>query len=205
MYELTVNGRMLSVWCNMSILGEGGWTIIQRRINGDLSFNETWLNYRNGFGRRDGDHWLGLQNIRDILSSSENTFQLYVGMGSFHPTDTFRFSLYHSFSIGDERDNYTLSVGGLEAGTAGDSLLLHNGHQFSTLDRDNDSARGTHCARVFGSGWWYHNCHDSLLNGQWYGGGLLRDLNFPDGIIWETWAGDRESLKTTMMAIRPVV
>ena len=182
----------------------GGWTVIQRHVNGDVSFDRNWSEYRNGFGDLTANFWLGLQKIRDIINAGSTVFELYIGMESFHPTDKFRFALYKSFSIGSEADNYTLHIGTLDPeSNDGDSLAYHNGRQFSTPDRDNDSSLRTHCAKVFRAGWWFHNCHDSLLNGQWYAGGLMADLNLPDGIIWDTWAGDRESLKATMMAVRP--
>jgi hypothetical protein len=190
----------------MSIRGEGGWTVIQRRENNVIPFNQTWREYRDGFGDPSSNHWIGLQKIRDILAAeSSRTFQLYIGMESFHPTDTYRFAFYDSFSLGDEREKYKLRVGSVsQDSSAGDSLRYHNEREFSTPDQDNDSAPRVNCAQRFNAGWWFGSCHDSLLNGQYYNGGLLANLEVPDGIIWETWAGDRESLRSTVMAIRPL-
>ena len=190
----------------MSIRGEGGWTVIQRRVNNLTPFNRTWEEYKNGFGDPSGNHWIGLQKIRNILTAeSSSTFQLYIGMESFHPTDTSRSAFYDSFSLGDEQEKYELHIGSVsQDSNAGDSLMYHNGKQFSTPDQDNDSTPRVHCAQRFNAGWWFGSCHDSLLNGQYYDGGLLADLELPDGIIWETWAGDRESLRSSVMAIRPL-
>ena len=203
-YELAGSERNFSAYCNMTLRG-GGWTVIQQRVDGSVAFNRMWQDYRNGFGDPTGNFWLGLQNIRDIVSQPGRTFELYFGLQSFDPRDRNAFSLYKSFSIGPEVDNYTLHIGSLDQeSTADDSLAYHNGRQFSTPDRDNDSSPQIHCAEVFRAGWWFHNCHDSLLNGQWYAEGLMADLDVPDGIIWETWAGDRESLRATLMAVRPI-
>ena len=49
--------------------------------------------------------------------------------------------------------------------TVGDGLVPHNGLQFSTLDRDNDSHGAAHCAQWFPGGWWFQGCHYSQLNG----------------------------------------
>ena len=204
-YSLSGSNGTFDAYCDMSIAGEAGWTVIQNRQSGDIEFNRTWQDYVDGFGSTSGNYWLGLRNIRDIVSLTGSTFELYIDMQSFHPTDVNRFARYKSFSIGGEETNYVLRIGMLDQrSTAGDSLSYHNNQQFSTPDRDNDSAPRTHCAKVFRAGWWFNNCHDSLLNGRWYAGGLLAQLDLPDGIIWETWAGDRESLKTTVMAVRPV-
>lgn len=41
----------------------GGWTLIQRRKIGLLSFNRDWKNYKSGFGSIRGDFWLGNDHI----------------------------------------------------------------------------------------------------------------------------------------------
>lgn len=188
----------------MSLPG-GGWTVIQRRVSDAVSFNKNWTDYKNGFGDLTANHWLGLDKIHDIVSKPNTVFELYVDLESFNPRDPTAFARYQSFSIDDETNKYALNIGTLDSSsTAGDSLDYHDGSQFSTPDQDNDSAPTTHCAQDFKGGWWFANCHDSLLNGQYYAGGLLADLNIPDGIMWETWVGDRESLEASIMAVRPV-
>ena len=190
----------------MSLLG-GGWTVIQQRVSDAVSFNRNWIDYKNGFGDLNANHWLGLDKIHDIVSKPSTTFELFVDLQSFHPFDTTAFAHYQSFSVADETNKYELTIGPLDSSSsnpAGDSLSAHNGRQFSTPDQDNDSNLNTHCALDFKAGWWFRSCHDSLLNGHYYADGLLANLNFPDGIMWEAWVGDRESLKGSMMAVRPV-
>ena len=193
-----------TVFCDMS-LRDGGWTVIERRIDDEESFDKNWNAYKNGFGKFNGNFWLGLQKIKDIVDYDSATYELYIGMESFHPTDTVSYSLYNSFGLGTEAEKYSLSIGSLDGvSTAGNSLEIHDGEKFSTPDQDNDSNLSNNCALDFSAGWWYNNCHDSHLTGMWYAGGALPVPSFPDGIIWETWRGDMESLKTVVMAVRPV-
>ena len=50
--------------------------------------------------------------------------------------------------------NFTLEVSGFTAvGSVGDSLAGHNGHYFSTPDRDQDVHPGN-CAAIYTAGWW---------------------------------------------------
>lgn len=195
--------KEFTVFCDMS-LRNGGWTVISRRRNDDITFNRNWTAYRNGFGEFNENFWLGLQKIKDITDYDSQTYELYIGLESFHPTDTLAYSLYSSFGLGTEASKYSLSIGSLVAGsTAGNSLNDHDGEKFSTPDQDNDSSISGHCALDFEAGWWYHSCHDSHLTGKWFAGGTLPDINFPNGVIWETWRGDTESLETAVIAVRP--
>lgn len=44
----------------------GGWTIIQRRKSGLVSFHRDWKQYRQGFGSIRGDFWLGNEHIHRL-------------------------------------------------------------------------------------------------------------------------------------------
>ena len=49
----------------MCVLG-GGWTVIQRRLNGEVDFDRSWKSYKEGFGDVNGDFWIGLETIREM-------------------------------------------------------------------------------------------------------------------------------------------
>ena len=80
----------------------------------------------------------------------------------------------------------------------GDSLTVHGGAKFSTLDEDYDTDNGN-CAATYHGGWWYKDCHHSNLNGKYHDG--LHRANGV-GVNWSFWKGSYESLKTTEMKFR---
>jgi hypothetical protein len=172
------------IYCEMT--ESGAWTVIQRRVDQSENFDRNWANYSAGFGRVDGGHWLGNENIY-LLTSARN-YSLQIRM-----TDVLGgvwLAEYDSFSVASVEDKYTLFVSGYH-GNSTDGLGYGNGMGFSTPDQDND-ASSTHCAIHYSSGWWYKHCQFSNLNGR-------HDL----GIVWfnDQW-NDWIQLRQTVMRIK---
>lgn len=190
------------MYCDMNLLG-GGWTVIQRRVNGDLDFDRNYDCYKRGFGDLYQNFWLGLEKISRLTRScSANvSMELYIGLEAFFPQSVY--ARYSNITVLGKKDGYMLKISGFnESSTARDSFSFHNNQRFTAKDLDQDQ-HDQNCASLYKGGWWYKNCHDSNLNGVYYENGVIRDPKVPDGIIWETWLGDGYSLKTTVMAIRP--
>ncbi|XP_019619693.1 PREDICTED: fibrinogen C domain-containing protein 1-like [Branchiostoma belcheri] len=184
------------VYCDMTTDG-GGWTVIQRRVDGRLNFDRFWPDYKAGFGRVEGEHWLGLDKIHTL--TSQNSYELYVELQDWEGNS--RYAKYGTFSIGDESTDYTLNIGGY-SGDAGDSMDYKNGMKFSARDMDND-VWGESCARWHSGGWWYKACAESVLNGPYYQPEDYHGANTGFGVYWSHWKGFYYSLKATKMMVRP--
>ncbi len=151
------------------------------------------MDYVRGFGDLTGEFWVGLSKIHQLIDG-EN--ELRVDLEDFEGNAVY--AKYASFAIGGSMANYRLTVSGY-SGTAGDSLLNHNGYQFSTKDKDNDVSSSTHCAYSFAGAWWYSACHASNLNGLYLVG---VHSSYADGVEWSQWKGYYYSLKFTEMKVR---
>ncbi|KAM3612020.1 uncharacterized protein V6R79_001174 [Siganus canaliculatus] len=198
----------VGVYCDMS--DGGGWTVIQRRVNGAVMFNRSWAEYKNGFGDMEadlGEFWLGNDNLHYITTQGDYSLRIYLEDFSSNQ----RYAEYKNFQVADEKDEYRLAFGDYE-GTAGDALsgtyevgvsswASHQGIRFSTYDLDNDNYHGN-CAEEDKGGWWFNRCHSAHLNGKYYPNGHYSALT-DDGIVWYTWRGWWYSLKTTVMKLRP--
>ena len=185
------NQTAFETYCDMVTDG-GGWTVFQRRKDGSVDFYRYWTDYQQGFGNLHGEFWLGLDKIHRLTPTAT---QLRIDMQDFEGNS--RYAQYLSLSVGDSVSKYTLSVSGY-SGTAGDSLVYHNGHKFATRDRDND-ATGINCAQRYKGAWWYNACHRSNLNGLYHGG---PHYSGSEGVNWYAWRGYNYSLKFTEMKLR---
>ena len=177
---------LVPVYFDMETDG-GGWTVFQRRKDGSVDFNRGWNEYERGFGNIDGDYWLGLASLHQLLQLN-GANELRIDLEDYSGSTAY--AKYSSFNVGNSSSKYRLSVSGY-SGTAGDSITASersymygylNGMKFSTRDQDNDNWSG-HCAVSFRGGWWFNTCHHSFLNGL-YQSGKGANSNH-----WYTWKG----------------
>ncbi|XP_019397235.1 PREDICTED: angiopoietin-related protein 7 [Crocodylus porosus] len=183
----------LEVYCDMETDG-GGWTVIQRRKVGLISFNRDWKQYKEGFGNIRGDFWLGNEHIYRL---SKRPTVLRVELEDWE--GNIRYAQYNHFTLSNEYNSYRLFLGNYTGTTGRDSLRYHNNTAFSTKDKDNDKCVDD-CAKFRKGGYWYNCCTDSNLNGVYYRKG--EHTKNMDGITWYGWYGSTYSLKRVEMKIR---
>ncbi|XP_072167986.1 techylectin-5A-like [Diadema setosum] len=189
--------QSFEVYCDMSTDG-GNWTVLQRREDGLVRFNRTWMDYKFGFGDVLSEHWLGNEKIYHL--TTQRDYELRVELGDFEGDEAF--AIYKSFNIDSEIIKYRLHVSNY-SGTAGDSLGTHNGYLFSALDQDND-LYAFHCAKhLYGSAWWFGKCLVANLNGRYFWN-VSPNVSDVYGISWYHWKGNYYSMKRAEMKIRPL-
>ncbi|XP_050964061.1 microfibril-associated glycoprotein 4-like [Labeo rohita] len=189
------------VYCEMISDGngedQGGWTVIQRRMDGSVNFYRPWNQYKRGFGNVEGEYWLGLENMYQLTCN--RSYLLRVDLEDFDGNKVF--ALYSSFSVGPEADGYRLHVSGFTDGGAGDSLSGHNAFRFSTFDMDQDVYENN-CAKMFLGGFWYTGCHNTNPNGVYLWG--EDPTHYAIGNIWSSWKGYAAGMKSISMRIKRV-
>lgn len=187
----------------------GGWLLVQQRESGELSFNRSWAEYRDGFGSVNasgkGEFWLGNQNLHLLTSQGETMLKV-----ELEDWEGVVATAGYIVQIGSEVGGYRLHVSQY-AGDAGDALVMgksaqradlsSNGMRFSTFDRDQDRSEQS-CAEMYGGGWWYNNCQAANLNGVYYQSVYDSPNSVLNGVLWPTFKGRNYSLKTTRMFIR---
>ena len=195
-YSIDPDGKgAFRVRCDMTTSG-GGWTIIQRRVDGSVDFYRTWKDYKNGFGDPTGEYWLGLDKINRLTNAGTNVIRFDL----WDTTGVTKYAVYSFFAIASENVKYKLSLG-TYSGTAGDSFGLQRGMAFSTRDVDNDKW-DKNCAVTYKGAWWYNACYNSNLNGFYY---LGSHSSFADGVNWHAFKGYKYSLSKTEMKLRASV
>ncbi|XP_060574482.1 angiopoietin-related protein 1-like [Ruditapes philippinarum] len=164
-----------------------------------LISTETFVIMKKGFGSLDGEFWLGLENIYEMVSRGKTELRLDLTAAD----GTSVYETFQNFRL-DERPYYTLHID-KGVGTAGDShgLSYHKGKHFSTFDIDRDGASRRNCAIDDYGGWWYDNCAWANLNGEYVTPGTQRPGRHEGGMIYYSFKG-RESLKVSKMMFRRV-
>ena len=138
--------------------GGGGWLVVQRRQDGSVDFNRTWLEYEDGFGKLTGELWYGLRALHCL--TGQGGWEMRMDIKLANDTNIFRLQ-YEQFKVASAKDKYRLTVGGFQ-GTTNDPMATHNGMNFTTKDSDNGLA-GSNCALAYGldspiGGWWFRSC-----------------------------------------------
>ncbi|KFB38441.1 hypothetical protein ZHAS_00005897 [Anopheles sinensis] len=189
------NTKPFEVFCEQNKF-DGGWTVIQHRFDGSIDFYRNWTEYRNGFGKLDGEFWLGLEYVHQLTKNRPH--ELLVEMKTFH--GNYIYAKYDGFELDSESEKYALKKLGTYSGTAGDSLSYHKNRKFSTFDRDNDANSDYNCAQGYHGAWWYNKCHDSNLNGRYQ-----NTTDDGSAMVWYRFKNDKRGLSYSRMMIRDII
>ncbi|XP_029929777.1 angiopoietin-related protein 4 [Myripristis murdjan] len=195
-----LNSQPFEVFCEMT--ADGGWTVIQRRQDGSVDFDQLWQAYQKGFGSLSGEFWLGLEKIHSV--SKDGDYILKIQFSDWRDDSE---SIHLPFHLGGEETKYSLhiqetgTISNLESSLAADATA---GLPFSTRDQDNDQKNDTNCAKHLSGGWWFSNCGRSNLNGRYFQSPPPKQRHQrKQGVFWKTWRGRYYPLKTTVMMIAP--
>jgi len=201
-YKITlITQKTIQVYCDQTTDG-GGWTVIQRRVDGTVNFYRNWQEYKDGFGEYQHEYYIGNDdlNILTLQAIFLKGSELRIDMDNWSKNV---YAKYSKFQIGNVVTKYVMHVSGY-TGSDGDSLKQHNGRKFSTYDQDNDDTSSTSCAQKYHGGWWYNkDCNlYSNLNGEYRVYGEPKPHSYR-GVIW--LHSGSVSLKSVEMKVRRIV
>ena len=174
-----------SVYCELGT-NRTGWTVFQRRYDGSLNFDRDLEDYEKGFGKTNGEYWLGLRNIYRLTRSGRWTLMVDIettaGDKMYAFYDNFKISGASSGSSGFSFGGVKYNIGFSDyIGTAGDALRYVNSKMFYAKDTSG-------CAGQYGA-WWYSDSNFCNAN---------LNSDYKIGMSW----GNFQSLKSSQMKIR---
>jgi hypothetical protein len=191
-YRLNLNNTEVLLPCEFK--NGNAFTVILRRQDNSINFQQTWHLYEFGFGNAHSNFWAGLAHIYALTLQGNNVLQ--INMQDWNGVN--KNARYKWFSLGERNSRYRLHIGGFQ-GTIADDLSYHNMMPFSTYDAPDPHG----CASSMKTGWWYNYCAYTLPTGTYYYGGFYHPgVHQPyDGMFWKDWYGYNYSLKFLSMTI----
>ncbi|XP_026169254.1 angiopoietin-related protein 3-like isoform X2 [Mastacembelus armatus] len=196
-YAIRPNGsEPFMAFCDMS--KDHGATVIQRRRDGSVNFDQTWEKYKHGFGEFQGEFWLGLRKIHAL--AIEGNSILHIQLEDWKQGRRF---INYKFYLDDAKSNYTIHLTHL-SGDLPDPMSNHTSTMFSTKDRGNDNHQDSTCAHNYTGGWWFISCGHTNLNGRYF---HMRPKGHSErrrGILWKAGRKASYSFKLTQISVHHV-
>ncbi|XP_065124833.1 angiopoietin-related protein 3-like isoform X1 [Paramisgurnus dabryanus] len=146
---------------NCEFTEDGAFTVIQRRHDGSVDFDQSWEKYEDGFGDFSiGEFWLGLKKIYAIAHQGNSL--LHIQIEDWRKE---KHLVVYQYILEDAASNYTIHLK-LQSGDLSTAVDEHIGLRFSTKDH-NDGNLDPSCVQDYTGGWWFSLCGDINLNGKY--------------------------------------
>lgn len=196
-YVIRPNGSQpFMTFCDMS--KDQGATVIQRRRDGSVNFDQNWDTYVDGFGDFKGEFWLGLRKIHSLAAQGNSV--LHIQLEDWKQSRRF---IEYRFYLDGPESNYTIHLTHL-SGDLPDPMSNHTGMMFSTKDKDNDNHQDDNCAQNYTGGWWFNACGETNLNGRYFHMKPKGRLERRRGIQWRQGRKASYSLRFIQISVQPL-
>ena len=121
-YRIHPDGQPpFDVYCDQVTAG-GGWTVFQKRLDGSVDFYLGWNNYKAGFGRLNGEYWLGLDKLNRLTTMNNKSYKLRVDVED--TTGNTAYAQYDYFAVSSEQSKYQMSLGSYSGEALGDVFYV---------------------------------------------------------------------------------
>ncbi|XP_075688846.1 angiopoietin-related protein 3 [Rhinoderma darwinii] len=187
------NSTEFSVYCQFT--ADAAWTVIQRRTDGSVEFNQTWEDYAKGFGDLGGEFWLGLKKI--FILSQQADYMLHIELQDWKHNNRF---VEYLFTLGNQDTSYTLQLSQV-LGNIPSALPEHTPLPFSTSDHHSQHLKCP--AETSSGGWWKTSCGGTNLNGKYSKprSRVKGERRRGQGLSWKPEKGRMYALRSTKMML----
>ena len=97
------------VYCELGVK-DGTWLVLQRRVFGITPADfatHTWAQFRDGFGSKENNFWLGNKYIHELTRENPHRLKIVMYTDDFHTYE----AIYEDFYLSSETSNFAIHFG----------------------------------------------------------------------------------------------
>ncbi|KFW82023.1 Angiopoietin-related protein 3, partial [Manacus vitellinus] len=189
------SSEAFDVYCEMKF--GTSWTVIQKRVDGSLDFNQTWDAYTKGFGDLNEEFWLGLNKTYSITKQGD-----YILRIELQDWKGNKRHIEYLFSLGGPDTNYTLQLSRI-SGSIPNALPEQTELQSCSSETEQRVRVQLTFPHYSLGGWWHSECEETNLNGKYVTPRSRARLERRKGLYWKPKKGRYYFLKSTKIMIHP--
>ncbi len=98
--------KTFPVHCEVSTM-DGSWLLLQRRTSATDFATRSWTSFKDGFGTKESNFWLGNKYIHELTWHNPHRLKIVIYTDDFHIYE----AIYEDFFLNSEESGFAINFG----------------------------------------------------------------------------------------------